>query len=1188
MLLKSLELQGFKTFPDKTTLTFDRGITAVVGPNGSGKSNISDAMRWVLGEQSTRILRCSRMEDVIFNGTLTRRAQGYAEVTLTIDNSGRELAFDSDAVAVTRRYYRSGDSEYLLNKAAVRLRDIHELFMDTGLGRDGYSIIGQGKIDSIVGARSEDRREVFEEAAGISRFRYRKEDSERRLRQAEENLLRLRDILSELEARVGPLREQAEKAKQYLEYEKERRGLEIGLWLNTLARSAKILRENDDRILVIRGRYEEIEKQIEEIGRRTEENFSEMNGLSAKADGLRNTASAKDEEAVRLDGNVLVLENDCAHNRETAERLRRELEQAENSGRDLDKEIAAKDAEIAAKAEDILQRQQETEQARQSLSGMEQKMAEYSGQIEQAARLLAEQTERSADARVQATTAASSMDEISRRLDAIAEAGSRHETRRQELSDALTQYRTAHDEWSQKAAALTNAARGYEMRLETRRKKAETLRGQVQQLQLDTQEQLRRAKLLEDLEKNMEGFQQSVKTVMKEASRGTLSGIHGPVSRLFRVRPEWAVAIETALGGAMQNIAVSTEQDAKRAIALLKQRDGGRATFLPISTMKGRNLQEPGLEDCPGFVGIAAGLCEYEDQYAGILSFLLGRIAVAEDLDSAVSIARRYQYRFRIVTLDGQVVNTGGSLTGGSLAKNSGLLGRASEIERIRQKAAALEQKLRQAEESFKAAQQEASAAEASLAGARGELSSAQEETVRLDAEIRRVSSELQTLDKSRAELDEEAARAKIRRQEFQSAYDAAQEALRRASEQMERANETLSAIGADRDKMNAEYGALAEKIQELKLQELAAHKDKAALEMAREDLLRRRGDQGNRVQSVRDEILAADAANQRISEEIVRIRKQAETLRAEAETLRGDAAQLVEQRMELEKRSSELRVQERDQTARREEAGHELARLEERRDGLQKEYDEIIRRLWEEYSLTRREAESEASPIEDVPASQRRLNELKGKIRALGSVNVAAVEEYREVSGRYEFLKSQIDDAEKSRGDLLSLIRDLTRQMRDLFLERFARINENFGSTFRELFEGGTASLALSDPEDVLGSGIEISVQPPGKIVTHLEALSGGEKALVAIALYFAIMKVNPPPFCVMDEIEAALDDVNVDRFAAYLRRMNESTQFIAITHRRGTMEEADVLYGVTMQDEGVSKLLELRSPDQPADRAG
>ena len=1181
MLLKSLELQGFKTFPDKTVLKFDRGITAVVGPNGSGKSNISDAVRWVLGEQSTRVLRCSRMEDVVFSGTPTRKAQGYAEVTLTIDNSMRQLAFDDDLVAVTRRYYRSGDSEYLINKAAVRLKDIHELFMDTGLGRDGYSIIGQGKIDSIVAARSEDRREIFEEAAGISRFRYRKEDAERRLNQAEENLLRLRDILSELEGRVGPLKEQAEKAQLYLEYAGERRTLEIGLWLNTLNRSGQILREHDDKIIVAKDQYDDIGREMEQISAEIEQSFKDANGLTAKVDEIRQQAAAQEEEATRKDGDALVLENDMLHNGQNIERLQNEIREASASGENIDREIENKKLEIEEKKALAEKKDEEFASSAKELETLRQNMGESSRQVDGYSRELAEWSAKESEAKLAAMTAASSIAEIGLRLSAVKEAAAAKEQQKQELSKAKDELSAMLREADEKIEALSNAVKGYEMRLNSRRQRAEAAKQQSDQLNLDVQAQTRRAQLLEELERNLEGFAQSVKTVMKESSRGGLQGVHGPVSRLFKVPQEYAVAIETALGAAMQNVVVGTEQDAKKAIQFLKQRDGGRATFLPLSTIRGNELQERGLDDCLGFVGVASQLCNCEEKYHGILKSLLGRIAVAEDLDSAVAIAKRFSYRFRVVTLDGQVVNAGGSLTGGSLAKNSGLLSRASEIERIKAKAEQLREKAAQAGNALKAAVEEASAAEAALTGAKGELASGQEDRFRLDAELNHTAQDLESAEQALRELAEEETSARARQEDLKRQQEAAQKDAEQVSAKMEAVRKELDNLSGNRDELNRRSDELTAILQELRFASLSAQKDREALLSSVADMERRKLDHAGQAERLKKEIQAIEARNAMLAVQADNLKAQAEHLRASASQAKENIEQLNAQRMEFEKQSVELRAKERDKSAQRESVGHELARLEERKGNLQKEYDEIISRLWEEYELTRREAEEVGAQIENVSKAQKRLNELKSKIKALGTVNVAAVEEYREVSERYEFMTSQIGDVEKSRDELRRLIGDLTHQMKELFLTRFAQINENFVQTFRELFGGGAAALALNDPEDILNTGIEISVQPPGKIVTHLELLSGGEKALVAIALYFAIMKVSPPPFCVLDEIEAALDDVNVDRFATYLRRMNDNTQFIVITHRRGTMEEADVLYGVTMQDEGVSKLLELRASE-------
>ena len=1181
MLMKSLELQGFKTFPDKTTLQFEEGITAVVGPNGSGKSNISDAMRWVLGEQSVKTLRCSKMEDVIFSGTPARKPVGYAEVTLTLDNTGRELNFDGDTVAITRRYYRSGESEYLINKAAVRLRDIHELFMDTGLGRDGYSIIGQGKIDSIVAARSEDRREIFEEAAGISRFRYRKEEAERRLDKAEENLLRLRDIVSELEGRIAPLREQSEKAQRFLELSEEKKTLEIGLWLETLNRSGRTLREQEDKIALARSQQDNISQELDTLAARIEENYTAINTCSAQMDELRNQAAGDEESAARLEGEISVLENDIRHARQNVERIQEEMERAVSSQKNLDWEIAARQTEIQVKEKEAAAREEEFQQTAESLSNLRRSADEAARQVDDLSVKLAEKNSALSEARVRATGAESILKEITARQESVEQTLAARKEQEQKAQEEIQETAELLAAVDARVESIRNSVRGYEMRVDSRRKKAEEQKKENDKMHLDIQEQLRRAKVLEDLERNLEGFAQSVKTVMREAGRGNLSGIHGPLSRLFRVPQQYAVAIETAMGAAMQNIVVGTEQDAKAAIRLLKQRDAGRATFLPLSTIHGSLLQEPSLEDCPGFVGVAASLCSCEEEYEGVLNSVLGRIAIAEDLDSAVAIARRFRYRFRIVTLDGQVVNTGGSLTGGSLARNSGLLSRASEIVRIREKAAAMEQKAEVAATRLKELLSEAAAAEAELSTAKGELSSAQEERFRVETEKKRMETELLTIRHHIRELEQEQMGSSSRLQSLHTGLEEARRQEEQLCGEIQALQEEIQSSTGSREDLARRSEEITSHLQEIRMAALSAKKDREALEATVEDLKRRKEDFAGRMEELQSQATASDNSIGEYQSRIEERRGKVESLRESAKSAREKAELAGVRRTELEKRSGELRASEREQTAQRENITRELARLEERRDSLQKEYDTIISRLWEEYELTRREAEQMGVNIPDMADAQKRLNEIKLKIRGLGSVNVAAIEEYKEVSERYEFLMAQIQDVEHSKEELIRLIHDLTRHMQELFTTRFKEISGHFTGIFQELFGGGTASLTLTDPSDVLHSGIEIAVQPPGKIVTHIESLSGGEMALVAISIYFAIMKVSPPPFCVLDEIEAALDDVNVTRFANYLRRMNRNTQFITITHRRGTMEEADVLYGVTMQDQGISKLLELRNTE-------
>ena len=1179
MLLKSLELQGFKTFPDKTLLKFEEGITAVVGPNGSGKSNISDAMRWVLGEQSTRALRCTKMEDVIFSGTPQRKAQGFAEVTITIDNTDRQLNFDGDTVAITRRYYRSGESEYRINKTMVRLKDVHELFMDTGLGRDGYSIIGQGKIDSIVSAKSEDRREIFEEAAGISRFRYRKEEAERRLERAEENLVRLRDILAELEGRLEPLRVQSEKAEKFIAYDAEKKNLEIGLWLETLNRSGRVVREVEEKIGVAESDYNEAEAALEEIARQIEQNFAETNGCTAQMDAIRAEAASTDESATRKEGEISVVENDTRHDREQIERLRGEIEENTRSEQEIRAEIAeketavqAKEAEIAAHNSDFIAFTAELEALRAGTDGATKEIDAVTAQ-------LAARNAELAEARVRRAEAESSLQEIRTRNDTVDAALAESRAQGQALEEEAQALQGMAQDTQARIQAAENAVQGHSLRLDARRKKADVLKAEADRLLLDANEQARRAKLLEDLERNLEGFTQSVKTVMRERERGNLQGIHGPVTRLLHVPREYAVALETALGAAMQNVVVDSEDAAKAAIRLLKQRNSGRATFLPLSTVRGTVLDRREMEGMPGFVGIASELCRCEAQYAGIRDSLLGRTVVAENLDRAAEIARKLRYRFRVVSLDGQVVNAGGSFTGGSAARNSGLLSRAAEIERIRGEAQKLHAAAEEAAARFKAARQEAANASAELDAARSALTVLHEDEIRFAAELTRVERDVETQKRQYKELlaEQENAAGRIASLEQTAAEAAAQIASLEADAEKIRAR--MEGMTDSRAEQMQRCNEMSDRLQEIRMRGLSVEKDRETLTTAIEALETRLSDRSGRVKQLRAEIEACEARIEARGTQIESLRGEVASLRAAAEEKRAAVQEIAGRRAALEQRAGELRAAERETSGKRESVGREVERLQERLEGLRREYDTIIAKLWEEYELTRREAEEIGITIEDVPAAQRRLTELKNRIRALGAVNVAAVVEYKEVSERYTFMKAQTDDVEKSKAELLKLIDDLTRRMQTQFTERFSVINEQFGRIFKDLFGGGSASLSFTDEGDILNSGIEIKVHPPGKIVSHIELLSGGEKALVAISIYFAIMRVSPPPFCMLDEIEAALDDVNVTRFANYLRRMNDHTQFIAITHRRGTMEEADVLYGVTMQDQGISKLLSLRA---------
>lgn len=1181
MILKALEMQGFKSFPDKTVLEFNKGITAVVGPNGSGKSNISDAVRWVLGEQSTKTLRGSKMEDVIFSGTDVRKAKGFAEVTLRLDNTDRSLNKDSDEVSVTRRYYRSGDSEYLVNGESARLRDVNELFMDTGLGRDGYSIVGQGKIADMVSPKASERRDMLEEAAGISHFRYRRGDAIKRLAQAEENLVRLRDILSELESRVGPLKAQSEKAQKFIVLAGERKNLEIGIWLNTIDKTGEKMRDQEHKIEIAEASHKEAQDELSKIGEMIDKAADGTRDINIKLEEIRNSASGFEEKLSDIDSQIKVAENSILHNNETIERINRDKAAENETEQNIDAAVSAA-RECIQKAEeqiadatrqmDELSKQEET--YRLNSSEFSDRAAALSGEISAL-------SVRLADCRVTAETANSSIEEIRSRISAIDESMGTRKDDYDALLKRKADAETALKEIQDEIVSVKNAIDGYTLRFENRGKKADSVKLAIDEKQRELHKGQDRVRLLEDLEKNMEGYFGAVKAVMKESGRGALRGIYGPVSQLITVKDKYSAAIETALGAAVQNIVVDNETDAKRAMGFLKERRAGRATFLPITAIKGRVLSEQGLDDQYGFVSIASDLVSYDNKYSEIIRWLLGRTAVAEDIDSAIAIAKKYSYRFRIVTLDGQVINAGGSMTGGSRVQNAGILSRGNEIERLKGSLASMQKELDGMLSDYKLLSEDASAAKAELEGAEGDLLRAKEENIRREGELKLASDKLSSVSSGVKELLEEKETLEKRIESVSSGAEAARSQIDELKETLENKEKELESITGDSKTLQKNREEVASKAAEIRLRIVSLQKD---VEANTDEITRLK----NRKTGHLDRLSELDGEIREIEEKNDELRALTERLSADEKALKanhGDAQnqinELISQRDELEKQANDLRLHERAKSEERERLSGDIARLEERKIAMRNEYDNLTSKLYDEYQLTRREAAALEIEIDDYSLAAKRLAELKSQIRALGSVNVSAIEEYKEVSERYEFLSGQINDVETSRAELNKMIDDLTGKMAEQFREQFNRINSCFGQTFIELFGGGKAELRLEDERDVLGSDIEIKVQPPGKNVQNINLLSGGEKGLSAIALLFAILKVTPAPFCIFDEVEAALDDVNVSRYAQYVRRMTKNTQFILITHRRGTMEEADVLYGVTMQEKGVSKLLELKTAE-------
>ncbi len=1177
MKLKAVEMQGFKSFPDRTKLTFDDGITVIVGPNGSGKSNISDAIKWVFGEQSVKSLRGAKMEDVIFGGSVSRKPTGFAWVSLFIDNTDRSIDIDSDEVVITRRLYRSGESEYRINNNPVRLRDINETFMDTGLGRDGYSVIEQGKIAEIVSAKSTQRREIFEEAAGISKFRYRKTEAERKLQQAEDNLVRLRDIMRELEDRVGPLKAQSEKAKQYVVLAEEKKSLEISLWLEQLAKLGRQLAELEDKTLLAANdkttaqkRMDEIEREIEEIQQKTQE-------ANLYIEHKRGRIKEYEDAISQAKVDAAVMQNNIEHNNSTIAELEKELERSVLSAGEMEEKLAALRDEYETRKAEAEETSRTLEQSQKALEQKRQEEHRLTAEQSAIAMQREELQGQIHKAELSAETAGTLAAETVTRLEALRGQAKDKDENLSRLREELAGHKAFAEELQERLQSLQNSKNGYLYKLKSRSEKQAEMESRQRNSEKLAGEKLQRAQVLSDLEKNYESFNNSVKFVMKQAGAGALRGVVGPVSSLIKTENRYSTAVEIALGAAIQNIVVQDEGAAKRAIALLKERGAGRATFLPLTNIRAHPIKESGMAERGGYVGLASELVQCDDRYREVIASLLGRTVVTEDIDAATAIAKAYGYRYRAVTLDGQVVNAGGSLTGGSVNKNASILSRRGEIDALTAEAKKYSGQAEELEAQLTELRRETDTIQATVDGIEAEEKTAREDLISAETLVKRLAANVEEAERlneqALREYDELTARVEqLRRQKISGG-----ELVVKLTEEVERLTKLAAEGIAAHEALAAELSTAAEAVTALQMEDITRQKDCEAARLAIEQLESQQSGSEAALMELRERQRRLTAENAAILAEIEEINAGAQSGSSEIETLRRDIKEADEQRDRLEARRNILNRESSDVISKREVAANELIRLQEKSTDMQDQQNNISTKMWEEYELTRSEAAEKAIVLEDVPAAQKRLTELRGRIRALGAVNVAAIEEYEEVSGRYRFMKEQIDDAENAKKELTRLITELSAQMSAIFTERFAGINRHFGEIFRELFGGGHAELRLTDATDPLETGIEIIVQPPGKIIKNLSALSGGEQAFVAICIYFAILRVNPAPFVLIDEIEAALDDVNVGKFAAYLHRMTDHTQFISITHRRGTMEQGDVLYGVTMEEEGISKLLRL-----------
>ncbi len=1209
MYLKSLEMQGFKSFPDKTKLVFEnnpevtvmgmdpadgsaQGVTVIVGPNGSGKSNIADAMRWVLGEISSKSLRGSKMEDVIFGGADSRRPMGYAEVSVTFDNRGEFAKLDCpyDEVTVTRRYYRAGDSEYFINRKGVRPKDIYELFMNTGIGRDGYSIIGQGRIAEMVSRKSEERRSTFEDASGIAKYRYKKNEAERKLRDTEDNMARANDIFAEVSAQVGPLEKEAEKAKRAIELMDNKKRADVSLWLYDTEKLRGELSAAEEAMQHASFDLSTAEEGIQSLEKQNERLFEASQSSKMESEELLTKIHEQTELCHTLDSEYRVAENTISHAKDLIAATEGSVSSTERSMQaeiDASTAHAARIGELQAVASELVSEQERMTEEQKRLSERERVLDEQVAQALEDIRTLENEA---VDVKV--------------RISVLENAKTTDTDKNSSAQSELAGYQRVSDELAGSVAAKERTVAGYEAEIagidaeiseseqklsaaeETRREASTALNAEV--LRRDSVAQ--RIATFKSMEEHFEGYSNAVRFVMKKYEEGAITDAHGapsgkiygPLSKVISVEDRYLTAIEIALGANLQNIVVEDEATAKAAMYALKKGEAGRATFFPLTSMRAQSPTKEMTEASgfAGYIGVADTLVSSDRKFSDVLASLLGRTVVFDNIDHATVMAKALHYRVRAVTLDGQQINVGGSFTGGSVRTGSGILSRAGEIKRLESDLGTLELSI----ENLKKALADA---EKTLASTEDEKYAAED---RRDLIVVLRNTEAAQLDQLRAKLDAnntllEKLRADM--QQYEVAKLRYEEDIETLVAEEKRLRERISELGDFRIEKSNERGEVILSREELgrKLTELYIRISETEKDIETANTLKAGSEE--RVESFHREMTVLEGRINTQTEQIRVTTEQMEANRAayaeanaELERLNAKRGEVERDNFEFEKKLNDLNAKLRDRMNQKELIFREYTKCEAKLAGLRESQDKLATRLWDDYELTRSDAIALGYPPvtkENRTEMMALQTECRNKLRVLGHVDLDAVNKYAEVKARYDHMNAQITDLEKARRELNSIIEQLESEMKTSFVDSFNKINENFGKVFAELFGGGSAELSLTDPENVLESGIEIKAAPPGKIIKSLMQLSGGEQAFVGVALFFAILQVNPTPFCILDEIEAALDEVNVERLAQYIKRYSHGTQFIMITHRRGTMAAADRLYGVTMPEHGISKVLML-----------
>ena len=1179
MYLKRLELQGFKSFADKTVLEFMPGITSVIGPNGSGKSNISDSIRWVLGEQSMKSLRGSKSLDIIFAGTQNRKSLGFAEASLIFDNSDGELPIEYTEVTVTRKIYRSGETGYFINKVPCRLKDVLELFMDTGIGKDGYSIIGQGKIDEILSNKSEDRRHIFEEAAGIVKYRARKQESEKKLEQTKLNLLRINDILAEIEGNIDPLKIQADKAKKYLNLREELKNIEIGLFLYQIEKSKKELEQVVENQEIYSNQTKEEEGRLERIQQLKEQLKNELDEITTKIEEMSNIGFESQKEIEMLNSDISVAKTRIENNRENRERYSNEIEELDKKLEELNQEIQQKENKKDNLKKNKEKFQKELEEKEKELAEVTKTLSSKELELEKYKKQVEENTDLKYELQSEINTQDINFENYEKRQRQI----------KNEITNQISELdstRLNREEISKEFYVIDKKRNELITTLEKTNQDKEEINKKIEQYEnniraLYSERQIKESKLkfLIETEKEKEGYIRSVKQLLKdcESIKELGKGMHGVLANVIEVPEQYQTAIEMCLGASLQNIVTDSETDAKRLVEHLRKNNLGRASFLPIASVKGKKLETIKGKD-NGVLGIASDLISFNKKYEQIVISLLGRTVIVDNMDTAIKLAKKNQYYFRIITVDGDVINPSGAITGGSVAKKTvNILGRGREIEKLQKdlkqlidKIQKLESEKMEYEKSVENTLEASNNLEKELQEIDITYATEKQKVLSIDENITKMESRL-------AKLKDEQSNLEAQKQETISKKENIQKEIETLTEETDKLKRYIEE-NVNLNKDNQKYvDDLNFDITNLRISVSSFDESEASIEEMRERIIQDIENTKQSIQNKNNQIEEMNQDNIELEKSIEETKEKIENFKEDVQNSGLKIEQLKNSRV---KKNEKLTKQEEEVNSKFkiiEDLKGQVIKIDLQKAKLEEDISNIINKMWEEYELTPNNI-SEYKKPENIVLTQKKVNHLRKDIKSLGSVNIDSIEEYKTIKERYDFMCEQRVDLEDTMAKLRKVIQDMTTTMKEQFRKQFAIINRNFEQVFQELFGGGKASVTLEDEENILECGIDINVQPPGKKLQNMMLLSGGEKAFTAIALLFAILKINPAPFCVLDEIEAALDDVNVYRFAEYLKKFSKDTQFLVITHRKGTMEVADTVYGVTMEENGISKLLSMK----------